>query len=678
LWSGNTVYGEQPVGEVLSSHAGDRDLFDPAAPPAPPRSTRRSGTVIGASALVVALVAGAGVYVASQTAADGDPASVLPATTFMMVKLDLTPSRAQTAAIERFAKRFPAGRMSAVADVRAKTMEAFAESLEVDYAKDIKPWLGSTASAAGFLDGSGEPHWVVALHPKDMSAAKRALTAAAAKPAFAELDGFLVLSDEQSALDDALAAAKERALSDVPEFVADLKRLKGDNVAVAWGDNRRMVTATLHNMNSSMEGVEAEHLPEADKAMKGYRTRLEKRAHGRVTLGLRAEEDFVELLGISSGDSPKVPVGKPAALRRLPGNTIGGVYVRDLNTYDETGTGGFALITDQLGGFGFGLPMSLLAGGRYGTDESFTEGEIHEPMPAETAPPGLDFPSPSPECEEALAKLDHEMGYGEEPPAACVDGLVSSGQPAPSPECIKAMDAWAADFGDGNEPPPLLEPCSRDKPLPAPTISASASPASAGRGLSRVLLQESPEPSDAPDPDHDHDYDRYEGEDPMEAFTWSVLPLLNKELGPHLDGDTTISLGSLPAPGTKRAPDMALLADVRDDAAADKAAKRVAAELAQIFTETPFAAAAGGKLTVASDAAYKDTLGAGNLGETGLFKLAMGDLGDEVQIAAMVNLERVRDAVPGYPAELKPVSAVGLSSGVQDGHGYLRVRVVAR
>jgi hypothetical protein len=81
---------------------------------------------------------------------------------------------------------------------------------------------------------------------------------------------------------------------------------------------------------------------------------------------------------------------------------------------------------------------------------------------------------------------------------------------------------------------------------------------------------------------------------------------------------------------------------------------------------------------MASDTAYKDKLGTGNLGGTELFELATGDLGDEVQVSLFANLERVREAVPGYPAEMKPVRAIGLSSGVQDGQGYIRLRVVAR
>jgi hypothetical protein len=56
----------------------------------------------------------------------------------------------------------------------------------------------------------------------------------------------------------------------------------------------------------------------------------------------------------------------------------------------------------------------------------------------------------------------------------------------------------------------------------------------------------------------------------------------------------------------------------------------------------------------------------------------MGDLGDHVQLAVFANLERVRDNVPGYPVELRPVSAVGVSIGQHDGNGYLRVRVVSR
>jgi len=270
---------------------------------------------------------------------------------------------------------------------------------------------------------------------------------------------------------------------------------------------------------------------------------------------------------------------------------------------------------------------------------------VAPPMPCPTPSPGADID-------------DYYCGGISEECLSGSGGGEDCGPPQPlSPECLEKLEAWTP--GDETDGPP---PECAQSLLPRRTRS----PSPAGRALTGGVVA-------AAGPDDEDEFGQAFGE----LFA-ALTPAVQRDLMPLLGGSTTVALGSLPAPGTDRAPDLALLAEVTDERAAAQFADTFKAAFSEQFTEQPTSDVKDGRLVLASDAAYRDRLSTGGLGDTELFRLAMGELGDHVQIAVFANLERVRDAVPGYPADLRPVSAVGMSLGQHDGRGYLRVRVVSR
>jgi hypothetical protein len=615
------------VGEILSSH-DDEPPYDGSAVASPRR--RRTGVVLGSAALALTLVAAAGVYTAGQLSGGGaQPESVLPGSTFAMVKVDLEPGGDQKAAIREFARRFPASGIPDVAGLRDKLVRSMTESWGLDYATGVRPWLGRRAALAAFEGADGKPHTVAVLQVTDAQGAKTALGKAEDETFVAERGGYLVVAQDQRSLDLAIAAAEDGSLADADEFSSDLAALDGDQVAVAWVDNRRAVDAMSIEFRDMAEGMDDGFL---DRQMK----QLEAAAHGRIVLGLHATSTYVELQGIASGDSRKPATGRPDDLRRLPDTTIGALYVRDPKGLSATGLGGFDLPARTIGPFGFGVMPAYLFGGHEETGFG----------PSEPMPPPVPCPTQSGGDDAVVYCFDNYP---------CPEGEDCFRPPPISPECQKQMEQWAS--GDMDAPPP---PCVRVRP-PSP---AKAKPSPSGRALTSSLLG---------DDTDDDDLGQVFGE-LMEA----MFPAVQDDLMPVLRGDTTVALGSLPAPGTGRAPDMALVADVSDERAAAEFADGFKAAFSKQFAEEPSCDVKDGRLVLASDAAYRDRLGTDGLGESALFKTAMGELGDQVQLAAFANLERVRDAVPGYPDELRPVSAVGMSLGQHDGHGYLRLRVVSR
>lgn len=628
---------DDAAGDILSSH-DDEPPYDGS--PVTTARRRRSGVVLGSAALAVTLVAGIGVYSAGRLSGGGaQPESVLPGSTFAMIKFDLDPGGDQKTAIGKFARRFPAAKISDVEGLREKVLNGLAESSRLDYRADIKPWLGRRAALAAFSGPDGKPHVVAALQVTDPQQAKVALDKAKDDVFVAQRGGFLVLAGDQQSVDLAVAAADVKALADVDAFSSDIAALDGDQAVVAWVDNERAVAAMLFDVREQFDGQEDEFFQRQIKSM-------EAAARGRIVLGLHATSTYVELQGIARGDTRKPATGRPADLLRLPDTTIGALYVRDPKGLGANGISGFDLPMQTFSPFAIGWTFPALLFGGYDGEE-FAPGEPVAPLPCPTPSPGADVD-------------DYYCGGIPGIPEECLSASGAEGCPRPpgmSPECLKALEKWSP--GDKSKAP--LPECA-EAFLPPPTRS----PKPAGRALTSALVG-------GAGPEDDDEFGQAFAE-----FFAVLMPEIQNDLVPLLGGNTTVALGSLPAPGTDRAPDLALIADVSDERAAAQFADQFKARFSEQFAEQPTSEVKDGRLVLASDAAYRDRLGTGGLGDSELFRLAMGDLGDQVQIAVYANLERVRDNVPGYPADLRPVSAVGASIGQHDGHGYLRVRVVSR
>jgi Protein of unknown function (DUF3352) len=243
------VFGALPAVEVLSSEGG-------AAEPTPRR--RRTRWVAGISAVAVLAAAGAGYAAFSALSGGGSqPEDVLPAATIAFVKVDLDPSAGQKLELFKLLQRFPKSAELTSADTDfgdwliRRLVESDATPDGIQFAKDIKPWLGQRFAVAAVSGGSsatgkGSVTPLVVLQESDQDAATAALNklAAASKPSpldYAFADGYVVVSPgSATAAHAAVAAAAVASLGQNSRYVADVASLNSDQVVTGWADAAKL------------------------------------------------------------------------------------------------------------------------------------------------------------------------------------------------------------------------------------------------------------------------------------------------------------------------------------------------------------------------------------------------------------------------------------------------------
>jgi len=240
--------------------------LDPSGPAS--RSPLRlvlSGVVV---VLVLALIGGVTVAVRGLSGGGSQPEDALPSGAFAFAKVDLDPAAGQKINALRFLRKFPALRdkVSLDADLREALFENVAEEAgwgELDFDKDVSPWLGSRVAIAAYPPAEGDtsrgaassdsgygefaplggpiPTVVVALQVTDAGKARAGLdkliaaTPDAPNPGVVIQDGYALLAQDQKAADKAAKDAKGGVLAADENFSSDLEAL-GDGVASAWVD----------------------------------------------------------------------------------------------------------------------------------------------------------------------------------------------------------------------------------------------------------------------------------------------------------------------------------------------------------------------------------------------------------------------------------------------------------
>ena len=159
------------------------DYLDHTSTPVPATDDKRKrllalGGVVGAGVII-----GGGAWAATSFFATGEqPAEALPASTIAYASVDLDPSGGQKIEAVRTLKKFPAFDeeidLETDEDLRERMFEEITSSGEcegLDYAKDVKPWLGSRAAVAAIDAGEEQPSPVVVVQVTDSGAAEKGM-----------------------------------------------------------------------------------------------------------------------------------------------------------------------------------------------------------------------------------------------------------------------------------------------------------------------------------------------------------------------------------------------------------------------------------------------------------------------------------------------------------------------
>src|SRR6185437_12552843 len=157
------------LGDMLSSGSIER----------PPR--RNLAAIVVSIIAVLAVIGGGVAYVGYHKLASSgaQPDQWAPASSIAYIKIDLDPAAAEKVGAWRFEQKFPDAPHVTSADQLKDALlsEAFDQpSSNIDYATDIKPWLGDRVALAAYPDAKGQIQPVGILQVKDATQAQAGLT----------------------------------------------------------------------------------------------------------------------------------------------------------------------------------------------------------------------------------------------------------------------------------------------------------------------------------------------------------------------------------------------------------------------------------------------------------------------------------------------------------------------
>ncbi|MGI5269624.1 DUF3352 domain-containing protein [Nonomuraea sp. CA-218870] len=287
----------------------------------PPGKSRKGLVIAIAAALAVVLFGGGAWAVGSFLGGGGtQPHDVLPAETIAYARLDLDPAANQKVALFQIAQKFSATKDTFQGDDPRK---AFFDSLkesegdlkDVDFAKDIDPWLGSRIGFGAVPSGGEDPDVVIAVQVKDEEAAKAGIAKVMgrAKHGIAFREDYAIVGQTQEQADK--YAAAESSLADNAEFSADLGTLGEQGVLSFWAHAGKLA-------EQSKDLVTAEQ----QQALKQLKT-------ARFTGALRFDAGYVELAGTMTGATGLTGGADltTANLAALPGSTAGALTVSGMD-----------------------------------------------------------------------------------------------------------------------------------------------------------------------------------------------------------------------------------------------------------------------------------------------------------------------------------------------------------
>ncbi|MGI8696280.1 MAG: DUF3352 domain-containing protein [Mycobacteriales bacterium] len=331
-WQGNQSQGNQSQGNQWPGnqqqwpagppYAGRPDQLGP--PTAPPR--KRRALLVGVLAVVAALGISGGAYAAfgqhkSSAAASNPAVRHIGSDAIAVASINLDPGTDQTVATLKFLRKFPTvarqtGSGGSLSDALLKPL--FDNSGQVNYDKDIKPWLGTHAAVAAIAVGT-KVHPVLVVESTDDAKARTELATAAGRQGSSERylvqDGYAYISDSQQVVSRAAATAGKSNISST--FDSAVSGLPGDSPVTIWADAKALVKLAERS-NHSGSSIPANVLDNVPDAFAG-------------SLHFNASYADVQLKAIGThGDLPATkPVGDKVAA--LPGNTAAAIGVSGLD-----------------------------------------------------------------------------------------------------------------------------------------------------------------------------------------------------------------------------------------------------------------------------------------------------------------------------------------------------------
>lgn len=309
---------------------------------------RFAATVLGAMLLILPACG-------SKTDEASRAPGITPANAIAMVSVNLSPSIEQKRNLLSIARNFPGARDKVKGEFDDARDDVLGEMLDgsgLDYARDVKPWLGKELAVAILPGVRGSPRFVAMVQTDDKDQATAAIAKATKSGEFDGVYGivedFVVISDQddpddnQSVLDLIAAQARkgDGGLAKSAEFTKVVDQLHGDRLVLGWVNAKDAVGAA------------------EDLGVLGASGFLEGFGMGAGTLAfdLHAEQKAVVFQGVASttggekGSTIELTRSLPAStLAALTMLDVGGSITKAITAVTGTGSDATAELEQAIG-----------------------------------------------------------------------------------------------------------------------------------------------------------------------------------------------------------------------------------------------------------------------------------------------------------------------------------------
>ena len=221
------------------------DILSSARVPEPRRNLL---AIVLSIVAVLAVIIGGVAYVGYHKLAStgSQPDAWAPANSVAYLKLDLDPAASEKVAALQFEQKFPnAPHVTSADQLKDALLQAAFNDQSgpstINYADDVKPWLGDRIALAVYSDASGAAQTVGIVQVKDAAKAKIGLAkivqdSAGHTAGYSVLGDYAVIGASQAAVDAAVAAARASNITSSASYATDVATLKGDRILTAWTD----------------------------------------------------------------------------------------------------------------------------------------------------------------------------------------------------------------------------------------------------------------------------------------------------------------------------------------------------------------------------------------------------------------------------------------------------------
>jgi hypothetical protein len=319
---------EQPTQPAQPQSPLPEGALADGQPEAKPKGRR--GAVISGVVATVALLGGGGAIAAYSALSGGgaQPESVFPSTTVALAKVDLDPSAGQKVDAIRFIRKFPdaQAKVKEDSDLRKVVFDAIKDQgglKDVDYAKDVEPWLGERAAFGAVPGAKGEdPVPVLALAVKDKGEAEKSLpklTKAMDGGECRVVEDFALCAEKKDQLDSFVSATQKATLADSDNFKTDLGDLGETGIITAWGDSAKFA-------DLAKEAGQSAAAPGFLSGLTGGTGSVQDA--GRFAMALRFDGPNLELAGhVNDAKTSFVGSANARSIAELPKGTLAAVTV---------------------------------------------------------------------------------------------------------------------------------------------------------------------------------------------------------------------------------------------------------------------------------------------------------------------------------------------------------------